>query len=67
MKLPYCVEHGVHDISPEDCPLCPICDQPLWASERINLQTVDAGPGNPDLVRLVHTECSPWYEEDEDE
>jgi hypothetical protein len=36
----------------------------MWVGERITLQTVDAGPGHPDLLRLVHTDC---VEEDEDE
>ncbi len=62
-----CIDHGISGVSPEDCPCCPKCDQPIWAGERITLQTVDAGPGHPDLVRLVHSECSEWAEEDEDD
>lgn len=59
-----CIDHGVYGVRPEDCPLCPCCDMPLHAGEGITLQTCDAGPGNADLMRLVHTRCV--KEEDED-
>jgi len=58
-----CVSHGIYDVPPEEIPPCPICDQPMFKGERINLQTCDAGPGHPDLLRLVHGEC----EDDDDE
>jgi len=67
-RLITCISHGVYGVDPIECPCCPICDQPLWAGERITLQTCDAGPGNPDLLRLVHYECdSPEDDEDDDE
>jgi hypothetical protein len=37
----------------------------MWVGERIELQACDAGPGNPDLLRLVHADCE--NDEDEDE
>lgn len=61
-----CVSHGVYGVQPQDCPCCPICDQPMWKGERITLQTVDAGPGNPDLLRLVHYYCDMPDEEDDE-
>lgn len=66
-KIIECIDHGVYGVDPEDCPLCPCCDQPLWYGEGITLQTVDAGPGNQDLVRLVHSACVNDDDEDEDE
>lgn len=59
-----CIDHGVYGVSPHACPLCPVCDQPMFVGETITLQTVDCGPGNADLLRLVHSHC---VEEDEDE
>jgi hypothetical protein len=53
-----CVDHGVYGVDPGDIPCCPICDQPMQKGEPINLQTCDAGPGNPDLLRLVHAACA---------
>lgn len=61
-KLISWVDHGVYGVAPEDCPLCPCCDQPMFVGERITLQTVDCGP-SPDLLRLVHSSCV----EDEDD
>lgn len=57
MRIISCIDHGVYGVKPEDCPLCPCCDQPMWVGEDITLQTVDAGPGGSDLLRLVHTHC----------
>lgn len=61
-----CVDHGVYGVAPEDCPLCPCCDQPMWVGEQLTLQTVDSGPHNPDLVRLVHSACVHEDEDDDD-
>ncbi|RWB40476.1 MAG: hypothetical protein EOQ44_25395 [Mesorhizobium sp.] len=66
-NLIQCIDHGVYNVRPDDCPLCPCCDQPLWAGERITLQTVDAGPGHPDLLRLVHTGCVDDEDDSDDE
>lgn len=62
-----CISHGVYGVEPEDCPLCPLCDQPMWANEPLTLQTVDAGHGNPDLVRLVHYACENEEDDEDDE
>mgnify|MGYP001576911678 CR=1 FL=1 len=59
-----CVDHGVYDIAADDIPCCPVCDQPMQKGERITLQTCDAGPGHPDLLRLVHSECVENDDED---
>ena len=69
MHVPFItfVDHGTYDVDPHDCPLCPCCDQPLWANEPLALQTVDNGPGLPDIVRLVHTDCILDDEDDEDD
>lgn len=61
------ISHGVHGVDPEDCPLCPLCDQPMWLGERLTLQTIDAGSGHPDLVRIVHSDCECDEDEGEDE
>jgi hypothetical protein len=66
-NLIYCTDHGVYGVKPEDCPLCPICDQPMWSGERINLQTIDCGPGQADLLRLVHSDCVGTDDEDEED
>ena len=65
-KYIHSVYHGAYNIDPADIPCCPVCDQPMWAGERIELQACDAGPGNPDLLRLVHYDCAN-PEEDEGE
>lgn len=62
-----CIDHGVYGVSPEDCPLCPGCDQPMWVGEQITLQTVDCGPGNADLLRLIHSDCIDDGEDDDDD
>lgn len=62
-----CIDHGVYGVSPEACPLCPVCDQPMWKGERITLQTVDTGPHSRELLRLVHSQCSSYYDEDSDD
>ncbi len=62
-----CISHGVYGVEPEACPLCPECDQPMWVGEPLELQTVDAGPRHPDLVRLVHHSCVNDDEEWDDE
>lgn len=59
-----CIDHGVYGVSPDRCPLCPECDQPMWKGEGVTLQTVDNDWG-PDLLRLVHTECVHDDEDDE--
>lgn len=61
------VYHGKYGVDPEDIPLCPLCDQPMWAGERIELQTCDAGPGHPDLLRLVHADCESSEDEDDED
>ena len=65
-KIISCIDYGVYGVDPEKCPCCPECDQPIWLGERITLQTVEA-VGHGDLVRLIHTDCSEWGDEDEDE
>lgn len=66
-NLIQCIDHGVYGVSPEDCPLCPCCDQPMWVGEGITLQTVDCGPGHQDLLRLVHSECVDGDDEEGDD
>lgn len=61
------VFHGKYGVEPEDIPLCPICGQPMSAGERIELQACDAGPGQPDLLRLVHQDCEEMNEDEDDE
>jgi hypothetical protein len=39
-NLIQCIDYGVYGVAPEDCPLCPCCDQPMWVGEGITLQTV---------------------------
>ena len=65
-RLVHCIDHRVYAVSPGDSPLCPLCDQPIRAGDRFNLQTVALGPGEADLLRLVHTECVEDEDEDED-
>lgn len=60
-----CVSHGAYGVEPERIPCCPVCDQPMWKGERITLQTCDSGPGNPDLLRLIHSECEEGVEDEE--
>ncbi len=57
-------EVGVPGVQPESCPLCPECDQPMVSGERLTLQVVEYRPHH-DLVRLIHTECSSWYEDED--
>lgn len=66
-KLISCIDHGVYGVSPHACPLCPECDQPMFVGERITLQTVDCGPGEPDLLRLVHSSCVDDEDDDGDD
>lgn len=60
------IEHGVSGKEPESCPLCPECDQPIWASEELTFQTV-AQDGWPDLARIVHRTCSTIDDEDDEQ
>ena len=62
-----CIDHGVYGIDPEDCPLCPCCDMPMFLGERITLQTVDCGPINRDLLRIVHSDCVEGHEDGNDD
>ena len=66
-KIIQSVFHGAYGVDPSDIPCCPICDQPMWLGERIELQTCDAGPAHPDLLRIVHYDCANPDEEDEDD
>lgn len=60
------VSHGKYGVDPECIPLCPICDQPMWAGEPLELQACDAGPGNPDLIRIVHLACEETEDSEDD-
>jgi hypothetical protein len=62
-----CVSHGAYGVDPEKIPLCPECDQPMWVGEQITLQTCDVGPGEADLVRLIHSRCEDDGESDDAE
>ena len=62
-----CVHDGVYFVDPENVPLCYVCDQPMFKGEDIDLQYIDAGPGNQDLVAIVHSECADEEYNDEDD
>ena len=62
-----CVAHGVYGVPPEMIPCCPICDQPMWKGEPLELQWCDMGPGQQDCARLVHYECGNPPEDDEED
>lgn len=66
-KLIRSVFYGAYGVDPSDIPCCPICDSPMQRGEGIELQLCDAGPGNPDLLRIVHYECANPEEDDEDD
>ncbi len=58
VKYIHSVYHGKYGVGPGDIPCCPECGQPMTVGERIELQTCDRGPGEPDALRLVHDECA---------
>lgn len=58
------VDHGVYGVDPGEIPCCPVCDQPMIEGEKLTLQTCDADGFGADLVRLIHSTCSQWYEDE---
>lgn len=47
------------EVDPEDIPLCPLCDQPIFAYERVAI-----GNGGEALA-LIHADCGEELEESE--
>lgn len=63
--MAYELGHWELDIPPEDMPLCPLCDQPLFRGEEFVMGVVHHSMES--VCCLVHLHCAQNEIEDEEE
>lgn len=58
--------HSDGTLSIGDMPLCPLCDQPMWAGDDVVILAMEAG-GHGTVIALGHRTCAEEELEDEEE